>query len=112
MRVSQILGPNALRDIVNALANRLHAADNFAPDGEEGQVLTSNGLKEPPSFQDIGDTITREVTRIISSGGGSGSGGGGGGTTYTFFGDDGVAVVMSGIAVTIELDPAFLLATT
>lgn len=33
---------------MNALANRLHAEDNFAPDGEAGQVLTSRGANEPP----------------------------------------------------------------
>lgn len=58
MRVSQVLGVDTLREIVNVLANRLHARDNFAPDGDSGQILTSNGDKQPPSWQDIPSGIT------------------------------------------------------
>lgn len=56
MRVSQVIGDihASIREIVNALANRLHAEDNFAPDGEVGQVLTSRGPNQPPNWQDGG----------------------------------------------------------
>lgn len=54
MRVSQVVKDihTSIREIVNALANRLHAEDNFAPDGTAGQVLTSNGPNIPPSWKD------------------------------------------------------------
>lgn len=50
-----------VREIINALANRLTAADNWGPEGQKGQVLTSNGPgpdDPPPSFQNIGDILT------------------------------------------------------
>lgn len=54
MRVSQVVKDihASITDIVNALANRLHSEDNFAPDGIAGQVLTSRGPNEPPNWQD------------------------------------------------------------
>lgn len=70
MRISQIIGPGAIRDLVNALSNRLHARDNFAPDGTKGQVLTSNGSAAPPSFQDIQEGISKTIEEGASSGAG------------------------------------------
>ncbi len=45
-------------EIVDALANRLTAADNFGPEGSLGQFLGSNGPSSPPSYKDIGTVIT------------------------------------------------------
>jgi hypothetical protein len=47
--------------IIDALANRLTAADNWGPEGQVGQVLTSRGPgpnDPPPHFQDISGLIT------------------------------------------------------
>lgn len=54
MQVSQVIKDihTSIREILNALANRLHAEDNFAPDGIAGQVLTSNGPDIAPSWKD------------------------------------------------------------
>lgn len=46
----------AIEDILFALRNRLTAEDNLAPDGVEGQVLTSRGPNLPPSWQDPNET--------------------------------------------------------
>lgn len=56
MQVSQVVRDihASIREIVNALANRLHAEDNFAPDGDEGQILTSRGASRPPNWQSPG----------------------------------------------------------
>lgn len=81
MRVSQVVKdiPATIRELVNALSNRLHAEDNFAPDGEAGQVLTSNGPDIPPSWKGVGSLplVPGEPTTV----GGGGGGGGGGGVT-------------------------------
>lgn len=50
-----------VRQIIIALANRLTARENFGPEGLKGQVLTSNGEgpdDPPPSYQDIGSSIS------------------------------------------------------
>ena len=62
MIVSQVIHSieSTVREIVNGLANRLTARDNWGPEGERGQVLTSNGPGEndlPPSFQDLADIL-------------------------------------------------------
>lgn len=62
MRVSQTIGKltDKVQEILNALANRLTAADNWGPEGDKGQVLTSNGPRAtdaPPSFQNITDIL-------------------------------------------------------
>jgi hypothetical protein len=43
----------SIEAIIRALTNNLLARDNFAPDGEVGQVLMSNGPGSVPSFQDL-----------------------------------------------------------
>lgn len=55
MRVGTVVQETgrSLRDILRALDQRITAEDNLAPDGEAGQVLTSNGPNEPPTWQDI-----------------------------------------------------------
>jgi hypothetical protein len=47
-----------VKQIVEALANRLTAAENFSPEGELGQFLGSNGPNSPPSYKDIGESIS------------------------------------------------------
>jgi hypothetical protein len=50
-----------VKDIIEALANRLTARDNWGPEGERFQVLTSNGPSEddpPPSFKNLADILT------------------------------------------------------
>lgn len=42
-----------LRQVVLALDNQLTARDNMAPEGTAGQVLTSNGPGQPPSYQNL-----------------------------------------------------------
>lgn len=78
MRVSQVIKDirTSITEVVNALANRLHAEDNFAPDGEVGQVLTSRGREIPPNWQGLTDVVEPVVRQVIT-GGGSGGGGGG-----------------------------------
>lgn len=59
MRVSDF--GDILSNILRALANRLTAAENFGPEGQRGQVLTSNGPgpdDPPPSYQDIQSIIS------------------------------------------------------
>lgn len=51
-----------LKAILRALANNLRAADNFAPDGTAGHVLTSNGPHRPPSFQAVGTVVDSGAT--------------------------------------------------
>jgi hypothetical protein len=56
MRVDFVIGKDAvqaLRKVLHGLANGLTAAENFAPEGVKGQILTSNGKGTPPSYQDI-----------------------------------------------------------
>jgi len=48
----------AVETIIRGLDNRLTASENFAPEGDAGQVLTSNGSRMPPSYQDSGAAIT------------------------------------------------------
>jgi len=38
----------AITKIIQALQNNLKSRDNFAPDGEEGQLLVSMGPNTPP----------------------------------------------------------------
>lgn len=48
-------------EIIDALANRLTAADNLGPEGKKGQALISNGdgpNDPPPSFQDISSLVS------------------------------------------------------
>lgn len=63
MIVSQVIQnlSTTVREIVNALSNRLTARDNWGPEGEKFQVLTSNGPGPndlPPSFQNITDILS------------------------------------------------------
>lgn len=60
MIISQVIQNLSMtvREIVNGLANRLTAQDNFGPEGERFQVLTSNGDRIPPSYQDLVDILT------------------------------------------------------
>lgn len=49
-----------LKEIINALSNRLTAQDNWGPEGEVGQVLTSRGPRDvdpPPHFSSIADIL-------------------------------------------------------
>jgi hypothetical protein len=55
----------SVKQLVKALQNNLTARDNFAPEGEAGQVLTSHGPDKVPSYEDA------------TGGTGDGSGGGG-----------------------------------
>lgn len=41
----------SLQKVLEALSNNLKSSHNFAPDGEAGQVLTSNGPNRPPTWQ-------------------------------------------------------------
>ena len=50
----------SLRKLLQGLANGLTAKENFAPEGDRGQVLTSNGRNTPPSYQDIRGGISDE----------------------------------------------------
>jgi len=46
--------------IIRALANRLTAEDNWGPEGEKWQVLTSRGPRDvdpPPTFMNIEDIL-------------------------------------------------------
>jgi len=74
MRVSQVIQDVAvtLRELVNALSNRLHSEDNFAPDGEVGQILTSRGADQPPNWQGLSETQVKQVLTSILSSPGSG----------------------------------------
>lgn len=65
MRVSKI--GDFITQVFDALANRLTAQDNFGPEGEKGQVLTSNGPRDvdpPPSYQNIVDVLRAAVAVI------------------------------------------------
>ena len=60
MRVSDL--GDKLSNIIRALANRLTAEDNFGPEGEAGQVLTSRGPgpdDPPPHYASVVDILTR-----------------------------------------------------
>lgn len=62
MRVSHVISrlTDKVQEIIDALDNRLTAADNFGPEGEVGQVLTSRGPRPsdpPPSYQNLADIL-------------------------------------------------------
>jgi hypothetical protein len=65
----------SVRQLLLAMSNRLTATENFAPEGDEGQPLLSNGSNTPPSYRsgasgtfDTKDGKTVIVTRgIITS---------------------------------------------
>jgi hypothetical protein len=63
--------PRKLREIIDALSNRLTFADNFGGEGNVGQVLVSQGSDRPPTFQDAdvaGGTATKttDASELIS----------------------------------------------
>ena len=65
MQVSSVIRKldETIKDVLNALSNRLTSADNFGPEGKVGQVLTSRGDDPdslPPWYQDIPGGITGE----------------------------------------------------
>lgn len=64
MRFPSIVGDQAktLETILRGLDNRLTAANNLAPEGTAGQVLTSNGPNTAPSYQAIPGTSSDAVT--------------------------------------------------
>lgn len=58
MRVSDI--GDRLGTLIRALANRLTAEDNWGPEGQRWQVLTSRGPRDvdpPPTFMDLEDIL-------------------------------------------------------
>lgn len=57
---------DTVKQIVEALANRLTAAENFGPEGELGQFLGSNGPDSPPSYKDIGAAITSNPATVAA----------------------------------------------
>ena len=64
MRIDQVIRDRTLQEIVRAFDNNLKVAHNFAPEGELGQVLMSNGPDAIPSYRSLSagslDTYTRE----------------------------------------------------
>lgn len=93
----------AIENILDALANRLTAGDNWGPEGNKGQVLTSNGPgpdDPPPSFQDIAGLITGNPTLVETITGPTGPPGpqgpagvdGGGGVPLTIAEDESFTV--------------------
>ena len=80
MQVSQIITDirTTIREIVNALSNRLHSRDNFGPDGEKGQVLTSLGKDDPPDWRGVDEALRALKPGVLTSIIGSSGGGVGG----------------------------------
>lgn len=63
MRVSHVISTltSKVQEILDALDNRLTAEDNFGPEGEKWQVLTSRGPKvtdPPPTYMTLEDILT------------------------------------------------------
>lgn len=63
MQVSSVIKnlTTTIKDVLDALSNRLTARDNFGPEGKVGQFLGSNGdgpNDPPPSYKDIQSGIS------------------------------------------------------
>lgn len=58
---------HSVRQILLALSNQLTASENFGPEGNVGEVLTSNGPNEPPSYQTISAVVAASASKTTNA---------------------------------------------